>query len=65
MPNTSFTIDAATRKRVELAAASLGMSASEYYRRAVVCVLHADAMSNPALAAMFKYEDQRAERVSA
>ena len=49
-----FTLPDDLYRRANIAAASLGgMSTSEYVRRALVCVLAADAASNPLLAAHF------------
>ena len=65
MRGTSFLLSDDLYKRLNFAAAGMGMSSSEYLRRALVCVIAADAMSDPtlkaALQAMNELERQKSE----
>jgi hypothetical protein len=46
-------------RRINLAAASLGESSSEYVRNAVLVALNHHTRQDPALAAHFRYLDDR------
>ena len=63
--NTSFQISPDLYKRLNFAAAGLGLSSSEYIRRALITVIAADAMEDPtlkaALQAMNELERQESE----
>lgn len=53
MRATSFSLSADLYRRLNFAAAGMGLSSSEYIRRALVTVMAVDAVNDPALGAAF------------
>lgn len=68
MRGTSFLLSEDTYKRLNFAAAGMGLSSSEYIRRALVTVMAVDAANDPTLAAAFRAMDElerQGEKVTA